>query len=129
MSVHDKDVCGETFVDLAKDLSTFLREKKVKDAIQRIQRCKDARLDATVHHGGMDGPHANVYNLVDYLHKCMKEIDQTVKFAESYGGKSSVFYEKTDDIPMRFKIKLSVKDGHRIYIIKSRGYKYDDTKY
>ena len=59
----------------------------------------------------------------------MKEIDRTVKFAETYGGRSLIIYEKTEDIPMRFKIKLSVKKGNRIYIIKSKGYKHDDTKY
>jgi len=126
MSVHDKDVCGETFVDLAKDLTAFLRDKKVQQAIQRIERCKNARLDATLHHGEMNDRHANVYNFVDYLYKCMKEIDQTVKFAEAYGGKSTIMYGEK---PMHFQIKLSLKEGHRMYIVKSRGYKYDDTKY
>ena len=36
---------------------------------------------------------------------------------------------KYKDDPMQFQIKLMVKNGHRIYMIKSRGYKYDDTKY
>ena len=84
MAVHDKDICGENFTDLAKDLTTFLQEKKVRTAIERIERCKNARLDATVPHGTMDSRHANVFNLVDYLHKCINEINRTVKFAEAY---------------------------------------------
>jgi len=129
MSYHDKDICGEKFSDLARDVSSLIREKKVQQAIQRVERCKNARLDGAVSHGSMDDRHANVYNLVDNLYKCMKEIDRTVKFAETYGGRSLIIYEKTEDIPMRFKIKLSVKKGNRIYIIKSKGYKHDDTKY
>ena len=130
MTVHNDDACGEKFSDLARDLTSLIQDKHAKDAIQRVQRCKNARLDATLHHGEMDDRHANVYNLIDYLHKCMKEIDQTVKFAEVYGGKSTIRYEKTEELPMmHFKIKLSLKEGHRMYIVKSKGYSHNDTKY
>ena len=123
MGVHDEDTCGVTFSDLANYLTTMIHQQTIRQATQRLQRCKEARLDATNLHGEMNDAHASVYNLIEYLQDCIVEINKTVRFAEIYGGKTTITYE---DRPMRFIIELSVKGGKRIYTIKAKGYEYRD---
>jgi hypothetical protein len=124
MSVHDDDVCGEDFSDLAKSLTSSIREKKLVAAMAQLQRCKEARLDAAVHHGNMNDAHIIPYNLIQQLQYCLVEINKTIKFAEVYkGGRTTISFYMT---PMRFTVSLSVKKGTRVYTVKSSDYDYVD---
>jgi len=123
MKVHDEDACGDTFDDLAHDLTALIRRKRFTPAIHRLEQCKEARLDAAAHHGEIDASHISVYNLVEWLRACLCQINKKIKFAEAYGGKTTITYY---DAPMRFIIQLAVKQGTRTYIIKSTGYDYED---
>jgi len=121
--VHDKDACGETFDELATDLTKFLQKKHITGATDRLEQCKKSRLDAAVHHGEMNKRHTPVYNLIEYLETCIIKINKTIKFAEAYGGKTTVTFINK---PHTFIIELSVKGGKRIYTIKARGYDFKD---
>lgn len=124
LKVHDKEACGENFDELAKDLTKFLQQKHIKEATGRLEKCKESRLDAAVHHGEMDKRHTPVYILIEHLQSCIEKINKTIKFAEEYGGKTTVSYT---DKPMKFTIELSVKGGKRVYAIKSKGVDYKDV--
>ena len=124
LKVHDKDACGENFDELAKDLTKFIQEKKIKHASDRLEQCKKSRLDAAVHHGEMDTRHTPVYNLIDYLQTCILKINKTIKFAEVYGGKTTITFINK---PHTFMLELSVKGGKRVYTIKAKGYDFIDT--
>jgi hypothetical protein len=123
IKVHDKEACGENFDELANDLSKLIQQKQVKEAAARVEKCKDSRLDAAAHHGEMNKRHTPVYILIEYLQSCIEKINKTVKFAEAYGGTTTVSYSGT---PMKFIIELSVKGGKRIYTIKRSGIDYKD---
>jgi len=123
IKVHSKEACGENFDELAKDLTKFLQQKHIKEALGRLEQCKKSRLDAAVHHGEMNERHTPVYILVDHIHSCIEKINKTVKFAEVYGGKTTVSYS---DKPMKFTIELSVKGGKRIYTIKANKVDHKD---
>jgi hypothetical protein len=123
-AVHGDETCGETFSDLARDLTLLIQDRKINKATERLERCKEARIDATAHYNKMNNAHAAVYNFVDYLQECITKIHKTVKFAEAYGGTTTLQY---DDKPMRFTLELQLSTGKRVYTIKSRGYDYVDT--
>ena len=123
IKVHDKDACGENFNELAKDLTKMIQEKKIKDASDRLEQCKKSRLNAAVHHGEMNDRHTPVYNLIEYVQTCIVKVNKTIKFAEAYGGKTTVTYNEK---PMKFIIELSVKGGTRVYTIKAKGYDFKD---
>jgi hypothetical protein len=121
--VHSSTTCGETFSDLAHDLTQFIQNKQIHKASEQLERCKEARLGVAARYNEMNDAHAAVYNLVDYLQDCIVHIHKTVKFAEVYGGTSTISY---NDRPMRFTIELQIKEGKRVYTIKSRGYDFVD---
>ena len=123
VKVHDKEACGENFDELANDLSKLIQQKHVKEAITRLEKCKESRLNAAAHHGEMDKRHTPVFILIEQLQSCIEKINTTVKFAEVYGGKTTISYSGT---PMKFIIELSVKGGKRIYTINRRGADYKD---
>ena len=124
MSVHEDDKCGEDFSDLAKHLTSHIQKKHVNDAIGQLERCKEARINAANYHGEMNNSHTYIYKLVDYLQDCIAEIHKTIKFAEVYGGTTTIIYE--DSSPKRFILELNVRGGKRVYTIKARGYDYTD---
>jgi hypothetical protein len=124
VKVHDSEACGETFDDLAKDITKLIQEKKIKEVEKRLEKCKEARLNAAVHHGEMDTRHTPVYNLIDYLQTCILKINKTIKFAEVYGGKTTITFINK---PHTFMLELSVKGGKRVYTIKAKGYDFIDT--
>lgn len=124
IKVHDKEACGENFDELAKDLTKLIQEKHIKTATDRLEKCKESRLDAAVHHGEMNKRHTPVFILIENLQSCIEKINKTIKFAEAYGGKTSLSYS---DKPMKFIIELSVKGGKRVYTIKSKGFDFKDV--
>jgi hypothetical protein len=121
MGVHDDDTCGSDFSELAKDITSLLRQESIQDALRRLEQCKAARLDESIKHGGMNDEHVAAYNLVEHLQDCIYEIHKTVKFAEVYGGRTTLTFE-----PSRFVIELSVRGGKRIYTVKVKGYESRD---
>ena len=123
MKVHDEDACGDNFSDLAHDVTRLIHRYEIDEAIDQIDRCKHARLDVSKHYSGMNNAHAFAYILVDYLLECVEKIHSTTRFAEAYGGTTTIRFS---DHPMRFTIELSVSGGKRIFTVKKDGYDSKD---
>jgi hypothetical protein len=128
VKVHSEEACGSDFSELARDLTSYFKKNSnpAQDALERLEQCKEARLEESAKIGNMNNAHLYAYNLVEYLHDCIHEIQHTIKFAETYGGTTSIHYKEN---PMTFIIKLQVRKGERVYTVTSRGYTFIDKLY